>query len=232
MMALALAVSALSWLHAPYAPALRSTKSSRNVVRMKKAPDERPEERPQLNFDANSIVEFHDPKHGSGDQVPVLGLIQGIEFKAKGGARLQIVDANGNAHAVAEKAIHVNLGAYKGKLKEPAAILADYEGIMSLAPVELGVDPEDLEMAWELASETDEGSFSPKFVLQLIDDGFFKAPTDAYRAFRLLSSDLGKVFFKNLGGNHFKPKPKKAVQASKDNWCRELQEPQQEWCFV
>merc|ERR1711862_1051389 len=42
---------------------------------------------------------------------------------------------------------------------------------------------EDLEMAWELASETDEGSFSPKFLLSLIDDGFFKAPTDAYARF-------------------------------------------------
>jgi hypothetical protein len=197
---------------------------------MKKAPEARPEERPQLSMDLNSIVEFHDPRHGAGECRPVLGIVSGLECKAKGGARIQIVDAKGTTHSVAEKAVHVSLGAYTGKLKEPAAILAEYEQILQLQPTDLGVEPELLEMAWELASETDK--VSPKFVVSLIDDKFFKAPTDLYRAFRLLSGDLGKVFFKALGNNEYKAKAAKAVKASKENWCRAIEEPEQDWCFV
>ena len=142
------------------------------------------------------------------------------------------MDANGAMHAVAEKAIHVNLGFYKGKLVEPSAILADFQAVMALEPTALGVDPESLAMAWELAAEEEGDSFSTKFLLSLVDDTFFKAQTDAYRAFRLLSSDLGKVFFKNLGPNTWKAKAAKAVEASKQNWCRELKEDEAEWCLV
>jgi hypothetical protein len=198
---------------------------------MKKSPESRPEERPQLSMDMNSIVEFHDPRHGSGECVPVLGLVSGLEYKAKGGARLQIVDGKGQTHLVAEKAVHVSLGAYKGKLDDPAAILAEYEQILQLKPTALGVEPELLEMAWELVDSSMD-TVSPKFVLSLIDDKFFKGKTDLYRAFRLLSSDLGKVFFKALGNNEYKAKAAKAVKASKENWCRALEEPEQEWCFV
>ena len=51
------------------------------------------------------------------------------------------------------------------------------------------------------------------------------------RSSRLLSSDLGKVFFKSLGGNKFKAKASKAVKASKENWCRAItKEP--EFCLI
>lgn len=179
-----------------------------------------------------SVVEFHDPKHGGGAPRPVLGIVKGVEYKAKGGARLQVIDASGAMHAVAEKAIHVNLGGYKGKLVEPSAILADFEAVMALEQTALGVDPESLAMAWELAAEEGRSSFSTKFLLSLVDDKFFKAQIDAYRAFRLLSSDLGKVFFKALGPNQWKVKAAKAVEASKQNWCRELKEAEAEWCLV
>jgi len=158
--------------------------------------------------------------------------VKGVEYKAKGGARLQVMDASGAMHAVAEKSIHVNLGVHKGKLVEPSAILADFQAVMALEPTALGVDPESLAMAWELAAEEEGDSFSTKFLLSLVDDTFFKAQTDAYRAFRLLSSDLGKVFFKNLGPNTWKAKAAKAVEASKQNWCRELKEDEAEWCLV
>lgn len=186
----------------------------------------------QVKLDMNSIVEFHDAKHGGGLPAPVLGLVRGVEYKAKGGARVQVVDSNGAMHAVPEKAIHVNLGLYKGKLVEPSDILADFQAVMVLEPTALGVDPESLAMAWELAAEEGDGTCSTKFLLSLVDDTFFKAQTDAYRAFRLLSSDLGKVFFKALGPNQWKLKAAKAVEASKQNWCRELKEDESEWCLV
>ena len=52
------------------------------------------------------------------------------------------------------------------------------------------------------------------------------------QAFRLLSSDLGKVFFKALGDNKYKAKAAKSVQASKDNFCRDPNTVDTEWCFV
>ena len=105
--------------------------------------------------------------------------MRGVEYKAKGGARIQLVDASGAMHSVAEKAVHINLGAYKGKLEQPSEILKEYAVIMATEPVDLGVDPGELEMAWELASEEEKATFSPKFLMSLVDDKFSKAPTDA-----------------------------------------------------
>ena len=122
-------------------PALRSAQpAARQCIAMKKAPEERPQERPEPTVDEGSIIEFHDPAHGHHAAEPVLGIVQGVEYKAKGGARYQIVDASGSMHAVAEKAVHINLGSYKGKLKEPSDILKEYQGIMATRPTELGVE--------------------------------------------------------------------------------------------
>ena len=111
------------------------------------------------------------------------------------------MDASSAMHTVPEKDIHINLGSYKGKLVEPAEILAEYAAVMELEPSALGVEPELLEMAWELASETEKKSYSPKFLMSLVDENFLKSQLDAYKAFRLLTSDVGRIFFKSLNGN-------------------------------
>merc|ERR1719473_2156270 len=86
------------------------------ALAMKAAPDERPEERPEISLKKGMIVEFHDPKHGGGSPRPILGLVEGAEYKAKGGARIMLIDSSGGKHAVKEQAMHINLGSYKGKL--------------------------------------------------------------------------------------------------------------------
>ena len=141
-----------------------------------------------------------------------------------------IIDANGGNHAVKESAIHINLGSYKGKLVEPSDILAEYQDVMKLEATELGVDPETLAMAWELCAESPKDVFSPRAILSLVDDSLFKSSIDAYKAFRLLTSDLGKVFFKAINDHEYKIKGDKAVQSSKENWCREHQE--EGYCLV
>ena len=51
---------------------------------------------------------------------------------------------------------------------------------------------EMLELAWETLKEEEEAdAFSPKQVIQVIDDKLYKSAVDRYRAFRLLTSDLG-----------------------------------------
>jgi hypothetical protein len=221
---------ALAW-----AASSRHVCTTTSVVRtrrcaMASSPDERPEQRPEIKINKDAIVEFHDPKHGSGAQRPVLGLVQGAEYKAKGGARIMIIDAQGGKHAVKESNIHINLGTYKGKLVEPSAILDEYTKVMALEPTQLGVEPDVLEMAWELCAEAGTSTFSPKAILSLVDEKLYKNSLDAYKAFRLLTSDLGKVFFKSLNGNEYKAKASKAVEASKMNWCREHDE--LDYCFV
>jgi len=199
------------------------------LVRMKATPEERPEMRPEVQINKNSIVEFHE-KHGSGAAPPILGLVTGAEYKAKGGARVQIVDSAGVVHTVKDNSIHIDLGAYKGKLVEPAAILDEYERIMQLDATELGVEVDDLELAWQLCAESDSAQFTSKAIISLVDESRFKNSLDKYRAFRLLTSSLGKIFFKAVNGNEYKIKAEKSVSASKEHYCRE--QTQLEWCFV
>ena len=94
------------------------------------------------------------------------------------------------------------------------------------------VDPELLEIAWEVCAEQPANGRSPQQILSLIDEKLCKTPIDQYRAFRLLSSDLGKIFFKALSGNAFKPKSSSSVRASKDLWCHQPTHTTLEYCFV
>jgi hypothetical protein len=191
------------------------------------------EREPLPSIDTGSIVEFHDPSHGAGKNHPVLGLVQGCEFKAKGGARVNIIDADGGKHSVGEKALHIILPPTKKKETEPAEILKEYATVMEQGATELGVDPELLELAWSECVEMDKASFTPKSVVSLIDESLCKTPLQKYKAFRLLTSDLGKVFFKALGHNMYKAKTGKSVRVSKENWCRADDHAQvQEFCFV
>ena len=208
----------------------------RAQVRMKKAPsgDEDAPVVEQVNIDTGSIVEFHDPTHGAGTKVPVLGIVQSTEHKSKGGTRVSILDATGKTHSVMYKAIHITLPPFKGKQDTPAEeILKEYESIQALESDSLGVDPELLELAWEVCAEDDKDAWTPKAIMSQIDETLIKSPLDAYRCFRLLTSDLGKVFFKALDAHNLKYKPKnaKSVKASKDNWCNSGHS-EAEWCFV
>ena len=106
-------------------------------------------------------------------------------------------------HSVAGKSIHVVFAPSSGKEKDTAKLLADYLTVSTTAPTDLGIEPEVLEMAWELCSETEAKDFSPKSILSVIDESLYKTSVDQYKAFRLLTSDLGKVFFKTLSGNRF-----------------------------
>ena len=45
---------------------------------------------------------------------------------------------------------------------------------------------------------------------------------------KLLTSDLGRIFFKSLAGNRYKVKAAAAVAASKEQWCNNLQG-EEEW---
>ena len=148
-------------------------------------------------------------------------------------AHLQLVRAHERAISASKnKVARASSGRTPPAEKTPAEILKEFSDILATEPTDLGVDPEDLELAWEMCAETEVSKgFTPKSIVSIVDETYCKSSVDLYKAFRLVSSDLGKVFFKSLGENKFKAKASKAVKASKDNWCRSITaEP--EFCFV
>ena len=212
-----LAVAALA-----FAPPLSPLATRRAAVTMFDSDVE--SDVPQVQLETvGSIVDF-------GDQ---LGIITEAEAKAKGGARYSVVTADEVVHSVKGNAIKCTFSPDKSmkswKEVGAEAVLAPFEQVHSLAPEKMGIEPEDLELAWEFLSEEESNEFSARSIVKAIDEKLCKSSVDAYRAFRLLSSDLGHVFFKSLSGAKFKLKAAKAVQASKDAYCRQHDV---EFCFV
>jgi hypothetical protein len=152
----------------------------------------------------------------------LLGIVSGAQAKAKGGAKYVLIDATAKEHHVAARDIHIALAAPKNKKKDssPAAILEEYESIASKDASQLGVDPELLEMAWEEVAAEKNAELSPAKILGQIDESLTKGSLAQYRAFRLLTSDIGKIFFKTLSHGRYKAKTAKSVRATKDTWCR------------
>lgn len=168
-----------------------------------------------------SICEFDDGKHARS----MLGVVRAAEAKAKGGARYSLEDATGKTHSVNGKSIHCSFSA-SAKVKgdaSPESILSEFTDVMETSPVELfdGVNPEMIELAWEVATQSEHSSLAPESILGIIDEQLIKGSVAQYKAFRLLHSSIGKIFFKALSGNRYKAKLLKSVEASKQTWCKE-----------
>lgn len=193
-----------------------------------KADEVAEDDKPQVNLEpVGSIVEFDDGKHDRA----ILGVVASAEAKAKGGSTYTILDANSVSHSIKGKQIHCAFSPDpKLKKTEPEVLLKPFEAVKEMEVTALGVAPDDLELAWEFLTEEDKDSWSARTILQAIDDKLCRSPVEQYQAFRLLTSDLGHVFFKTLSGGFYKLKNAKAVRASKEQWCRAHEEV--EFCFV
>ena len=158
----------------------------RSAVFLKEASDEA--EPPSLHS-VGSICEFDEGKQGHARGL--LGVIIKAESKAKGGARYEVLDADGRTHPIKAAQVRATFAASK-KLKDPLdapLVLADYVRVAEKAPTELGVEPEMLEVAWELASEAD-APLSAKQILGVIDE--VRSPT-AHRALHSASRRSGPL---------------------------------------
>jgi len=214
MLALTLPMASALVLLPPVAPITRTA-----ALTMKVAGQEKEEAALSL-IALGSICEFTADAPGS---FSILGVVSGAQAKAKGGAKYLLVDAHDKEYHVAGRDIHIALAptARKSKDNSPAAILAEYESIASQGPSQLGVDPELLEMAWEeVSSEDKNAELSPSTILGRVDASLTKGSLAQYKAFRVLTSDIGKIFFKALSHGRYKAKAAKSVRATKDTWCR------------
>jgi hypothetical protein len=173
-----------------------------------------------------SIIEFDDGKHAR----PLLGVVGEVAAKKKKSNDIVyvVMDAKENSHRVSSKHIHCSFPA-DDKLKASAPTkekLQDYSAVSKLYPIDLGIDLDLIQMAWEALA--DEGELSIEAIMSEIDPDLCKTPAGKYRAFRLLSSEIGQLFFKRLHGHdsqhlEFMPKSAKKVQGSKEKWCKEAE---------
>mmetsp|Transcript_9093 Transcript_9093/g.27237 ORF Transcript_9093/g.27237 Transcript_9093/m.27237 type:complete len:226 (-) Transcript_9093:71-748(-) len=174
-----------------------------------------------------SIVEFVHNKHTT------LGVVTDHMVKSKGGLRYEITTADEKVHVgVAPRDIHFSAPPLKGDKgdKPPLKRLPEFEHVLQTSATNL-IDPETLEISWEIAAEEDK-VLRTKDISKLTDMG--SSPVDIYRTFRVLSSELGHVFFKGAKGEAaaFKARAKKTVEAAKQSLCNNHSDEYGEFCLV
>jgi hypothetical protein len=186
-----------------------------------------------------TIFEFDDGKH----KESVLGVVTDVVSKSKeksppeNKCTYEVRDKAAKTYKIHAKNVHIALPP-NSNVKPSASSkekMKDYIEIASLKPIDLGIDPDVLELAWELLA--DEHEVSVEDIMNQIDPDICETPTGKYRAFRLLSSTIGQIFFKRLHSHdyhhlEFTPKSPEKVQASKEKWCNGEAIEAEEWCML
>lgn len=177
---------------------------------------------PQQNAIAvGTFVEFQEKKRTH------IGKIDTVEHKASGGARYNVIDSEGKAYDIADKAVlyampSPNTPGQAQKLFGEFCRAQD-------APVdtlqqELDITPELLQMAYEEAAEDEDHKhlITSASLIELIH-GHAASAMEKYLAWKLLKTDMAHVFFKEIKDHGrvvaFKAKTRKAVQAAKEAFC-------------
>jgi len=177
----------------------------------------------QQAFADGTILEFSEKSRVH------VGRIISTEHKSNGGARYEIMDHDGKKFSIADKAVSYAVSAPNN---EPAAVrlfdafYSAHEESESELRTDLDISPEMLELAWEEAASDDtfeDHVLTPKALIDLVHSKAASA-VDAYKAWRLLKTDIAHVFFKEMKEKGrvvgFKAKPLKAVEAAKTTFCR------------
>lgn len=179
----------------------------------------------QKAFAVGTLVEFEEKKRTH------IGKIDSVEHKTSGGARYRVVDGEGKAWDIADKAVSYgmpcpNSPGQATKLFEQFCRAQD-------APVdslqdELDISPELLEMAWEEAAQDEDSDLVTSGSLIELIQGHAASAMEKYLAWKLLKTDMAHVFFKEIKENGrvvaFKAKTKKAVEAAKEAFCQSHQD--------
>jgi len=177
----------------------------------------------QVSFADGTIIEFVEKSRVH------VGRIQHVEHKSNGGARYEIIDHDGKKFSIADKAVNYAVSAPNN---EPAAVrlfdalyLAHEESDNDLRK-DLDISPEMLELAWEETAEDTASAdhvLTPKALIALVHSKTASS-VEAYKAWRLLKTDMAHIFFKEIKQKgrvvSFKAKSLKAVVSAKDTFCR------------
>ena len=152
-----------------------------------------------------------------------------IEFRVQGERRLAVaerpegkkdwivVDAGGQSHKIRPQRVDYTV---EGVLCEPAEIPS------FLAEVESYLDPDSLEIAWEILTE-DISTVTPQQMAELLFSD--KSPAPCYAAHCLLSQD--KIYFKQKG-DRYEPRPESQVAEIKHQLEVQAQKERQKEEFI
>lgn len=187
----------------------------------------------QQAFSVGTFVEFQEKKRTH------IGKIETVEHKSSGGARYKIVDSEGKAFDVADKAVTYAMPCPNAP--GPAQKLFEQFVRAQDAPLdtlqqELEMTAELLEMAWEETAADEENESHELTAASLIElvQGHAASAMEKYLAWQLLKTDMAHVFFKEIKDHGrvvaFKAKTHKAVQAAKEAFCQNHQD--SELCYI
>lgn len=181
-----------------------------------------------------SICEFEDGKGRA-----QVGLVRSSKASGAKGFVYELVDAEEHVHTIATKAIHVAFAPnLKIKTTKPAEILKEFVAVARAKPADLGIDASLLGLAWEMCAEEDVPSHSTASIFNKIDPSLMESSVAQYKAYRLLASDIGHLFFKVLHSTdhahrEYKARTADAVATTKKAWCDSLgDKSSEEFCFA
>lgn len=230
MAILALALTAALALHQPASRLSRvCTGTSRGRAHMKHV-----EAREARALSDGSICEFEDGKGNSR-----IGLVRSSKASGSKGFVYELVDVEEHVHTIATKAVHIAFPPnMKVKSTKPAEILKEYVAVASTKPIDLGIDVSLLGLAWEMCAEEDVPSHTTASIFNKIDPSLMESSIAQYKAYRLLASEIGHLFFKVLhetdhAHREYKARTADAVATTKNNWCESLGDKHsEEFCFA
>jgi len=187
----------------------------------------------QRAFTTNTLVEFGEKKRVH------VGKITSVEHKSNGGARYEVEDHDGHKFQIADKAINYAMKIAPDEERKIKQIFDQFAAVLVEPEMELRKDldisPELLEMAWEEALESDSHELTALSLIDLVHS-HTATGIEAYKAWRLMKTDMAHVFFKELKDHGrvvaFKAKAEKTVKAAKDTFCRNAANADDEFCWV
>jgi len=178
----------------------------------------------QSAFGMGTFIEFQEKKRTH------IGKIMNIEFKTNGGARYSVEDTEGKKYGIADKQVTYAIPCPNSPGKA-SKLYQDFCRAQD-APIDslneqLEMTPELLQMAWEETSLEDDiaqdhGAITPAGLVELVQ-GHAATAIEKYLAWKLLRTDLGHLFFKEIKESGrvvaFKAKTIKTVEAAKRTFC-------------
>jgi len=186
----------------------------------------------QSSFGMGTFVEFQEKKRMHA------GKIIRVEYKSNGGARYSVEDSEGKKYGIADKQVAYAI-ACPNSPGQASELYADFCRAQN-APIDslnnqLEMSAELLEMAWEEKSSEDnaEGDITAEGLIELVQ-GHAASTMEKYMAWKLLSSNVGHLFFKEIKEHGrvvaFKAKTIKTVEVAKKAFCESNED--SELCFV
>jgi hypothetical protein len=187
----------------------------------------------QKSFSIGTLVEFNEKKRTH------VGKIVAVEHKSNGGARYEVEDHDGHKFKIADKAVSYAMPIAPSEERKIKQLFDEFAAALEEPEMELRKDldisPDLLEMAWAEALDSDSHQLTAPSLIDLVHshaaDGI-----EAYKAWRLMKTDMAHVFFKELKDHGrvvaFKAKAEKAVDAAKDTFCKNPTHAEDDFCWV